>query len=47
MALGLRAPDEIIDEKMLPIPEPTPPSPITARPAPINFAASTSIFSVP
>jgi hypothetical protein len=28
---------------MLPIPAPTPPSPITARPAPIIFAASISI----
>ena len=35
---------DIKDAKIIPIPAPTPPSPITARPAPINLAASTSFY---
>src|SRR5512134_3057127 len=46
-AAGLRASEAIVVAKMLPIPAPTPPRPTTAMPAPIIFAASTSIVSFP
>lgn len=37
---GLRAVEEIRDEKIDPIPIPAPVSPIAARPAPMYFAAA-------
>ena len=39
--------EAISEEKMLPIPIPTPDRPITARPAPIIFAASSSMRLLP
>ena len=42
-AAGLRPTASIKDENMFPIPIPEPITPITARPAPITYAASISI----
>ena len=43
-AAGFLAIEDTKDEKIFPIPIPTPANAITARPAPINFAASASII---
>jgi hypothetical protein len=46
-AAGLLATAEMKDEKILPIPTPTQARPMVASPAPMSFAASTSIFLIP